>query len=329
MNVVDLHVEPLLDRELRGPLTDAEQEMLDNHLAYCVECRFERQVRRDFAQALQAPAAVGDFDDLIARTLGDAPKQPNSIRLAPTPATPPALRKGLRRGLLVGALLLGSAAAAAFVSEPGARWMSSLGAGSSDAALSGFADAVRQRVRAKRVEHAQLDAAQLDPARVTSPDEPSTAGAVEAASDDRATPPALSETSSAGPESSGRIKAQSAPSLFARANKARHAGHSRDALKLYAMLDAKYPDSAEARLSKSIVARLLLDRGQAQTALESYDEVLRTNPGDVEALMGRAGALRRLGQRGAEVRTLRQVIQIQPNSPHAEAARARLEEIDR
>lgn len=325
MNVVDLHVEPLLDRELRGGLTEAEQKVLEHHLAHCVECRFERQLRRDFAQALQTPAAVGNLDDLIARTLGDAPKQPNSIRLAPTPATPPVLRKGLRRGLLVGALLLGSAAAAAFVSESGGRFIAGLGADGNDTAMSGFIDAVRQRMRSRRVDQAQLD--QVDRPQAAPADEPATAGVATAGNDEQVTPPALSEV--LGAESASRSKAQSAPSLFARANKARHAGRSGEALKLYAQLDAKYPDSAEARLSKSIVARLLLDQGQAKTALERYDEVLRTNPANVEALMGRAGALRRLGQRGAEVRTLRQVVQVQPNSPHAEAARARLDELDR
>jgi TolA-binding protein len=49
MKIVDLHPEDLLDKDARGDLSDVEKERLDAHLERCSTCRFERQVRADFA----------------------------------------------------------------------------------------------------------------------------------------------------------------------------------------------------------------------------------------------------------------------------------------
>jgi len=52
VKVVDLHPEELNDKHSAGRLTHAERARLDAHLASCATCRFEQQVRRDFAAEL-------------------------------------------------------------------------------------------------------------------------------------------------------------------------------------------------------------------------------------------------------------------------------------
>lgn len=309
MSVVDLHVESLLDRERVSTLTEAEQKVLDEHLASCVECRFERQLRRDFAGSLRGPVGVDDVDDLIDRVLGDAPAEPVHVSVAATPRRPRLLARTTRQWLVIGGVLLGSAAAAAFVSEPliSQIWPKAE-----------MAESVDPNVTASQQgSAASSNEGTWEPMALYTP---SSETALPAA------PPPPLPSSTAGNEPSAAML-ESASAVFSRANELRHAGKLRAALKWYAALDTKYPESAEARLSKSIVARLLLDQDQATRALQSYDDVLRSDPNGVEALMGRAAALRRLGQRGAEARTLRQVIQAHPNSAHAEAARTRLAEL--
>jgi tetratricopeptide (TPR) repeat protein len=310
-------VEPLLDRELVAPLTASEQRMLDEHLQHCLECRFERQVRRDFAMALAAPANLDGIDDVIAQTLGEVPTASPSIRVAPARRSVPALRNGARRSLLIGVLMLGSAAAAAFVAEPLARFWPTTSSAASNTTLTNLLDSVRQHIRHTHLGVARPGTTSLAVAEQLAP---SAQSAAQLALPGEAATPVASESETP-------TKPRSAAELFARANKLRHSGRLRDALKWYGVLDTKHPDSAEARLSKSIVARLLLDQGQATKALEGYDDVLRSNPSNVEALMGRAGAQRRLGQHAAEARTLQRVIATHPNSPHAEAARARLSDL--
>jgi anti-sigma factor RsiW len=55
MKIVDLHPEDLFDKELRGELTDSERARLEAHLERCSTCRFEREVRADFADELAGP----------------------------------------------------------------------------------------------------------------------------------------------------------------------------------------------------------------------------------------------------------------------------------
>ena len=52
MKVVDLHPDELLDKDARGELSESELTRLEAHLARCETCRFERDVRGDFAGEL-------------------------------------------------------------------------------------------------------------------------------------------------------------------------------------------------------------------------------------------------------------------------------------
>ena len=55
MKIVDLHPEDLFDKELLDELTDSERARLEAHLERCSTCRFEREVRADFADELAGP----------------------------------------------------------------------------------------------------------------------------------------------------------------------------------------------------------------------------------------------------------------------------------
>src|ERR1700761_9405991 len=52
MKVVDLHPDDLLDKDARGELSESELTRLEAHLSRCETCRFEREVRADFASEL-------------------------------------------------------------------------------------------------------------------------------------------------------------------------------------------------------------------------------------------------------------------------------------
>ncbi|HEX6242536.1 MAG TPA: zf-HC2 domain-containing protein, partial [Polyangiales bacterium] len=89
MSVIEVHPEELLDRELRGELTERERVLLNAHLARCAPCRFERQLRADFETEHTYPLPASDLTDVIAGALRacDLPtgSEPG-VRMAPTPA---------------------------------------------------------------------------------------------------------------------------------------------------------------------------------------------------------------------------------------------------
>lgn len=70
MNVVELHPEDLLEKEARGEISAVERERLDAHVARCLACTLERQLRADFADELAADPEPG------ARTLADEVDEP-------------------------------------------------------------------------------------------------------------------------------------------------------------------------------------------------------------------------------------------------------------
>ena len=122
MSVVEVHPEELLDRELRGELSESDRVMLSAHLARCSACRMERQLRLDFERELgEKPAAVdlGSFVSGALGALGEAPEaqlrvggaEPHVAQFAVGNAAPAARgRRPLRRlAWLVAASLLLSA----------------------------------------------------------------------------------------------------------------------------------------------------------------------------------------------------------------------------
>jgi tetratricopeptide (TPR) repeat protein len=68
VKVIDVHPEELLDRELRGVLSDEQRALLDAHLTNCEGCRLERLLRADFA-AEAARAGEADMQSFVLGAL--------------------------------------------------------------------------------------------------------------------------------------------------------------------------------------------------------------------------------------------------------------------
>jgi TolA-binding protein len=135
------------------------------------------------------------------------------------------------------------------------------------------------------------------------------------------------------PSSESRVtppQQQATPAaLFRSANEARRSGDDDRAIALYHALEAQFPNSEEARLSHATLGRLMLDRGDAKMALDDFDKYL-SHGGSLgeEALVGRALALGKLGNRDAEAAAWREVLRRFPKSIHVRQARTRLAALD-
>lgn len=304
MSVVDLHPEELFDKLAQGRLSDAEHARLDAHLATCVACRFELEARRDCAEIPP---------DILAAAPVIIPDPSAARRSSPDLSPPVAVRRG-RRPLWVLAL------AAALI------------AGVSLAA-------VNPRVRALVARWPSITADSGKPAHrraASEPQAPSQPARVESPANTDATEavklgdlPLANEAPRAN-ESRATSQAQPTPAaLFRSANEARRAGDDERAIALYHSLEAQFPNSEEARLSHATLGRLMLDRGDAKMALDDFDKYL-SHGGSLgeEALVGRALALGKLGNRDAEAAAWRDVLRRFPKSIHARQARTRLAALD-
>ena len=93
----------------------------------------------------------------------------------------------------------------------------------------------------------------------------------------------------------------------------------------------RFPRSREAELSQLTLARLLLDSGDARSALGGFDTYLGQSGRalQAEALVGRALSLRALGRRDAEIAAWRDVLARHPRSVYARQASERLSALGR
>jgi len=112
--------------------------------------------------------------------------------------------------------------------------------------------------------------------------------------------------------------------LFERANAARRRGSGAEAL--YQELQARFPQSAEARLSQAILGRMKLDSGDAEAAVTHFEEYLSTGDRALreQALAGCALAWARLGRADRERQRWRDLLALYPGSSYAGLARRRL-----
>jgi outer membrane protein assembly factor BamD (BamD/ComL family) len=120
--------------------------------------------------------------------------------------------------------------------------------------------------------------------------------------------------------------------LFAAANAARGAGDLRVAARRYELLERRHPASPEAAVSLVSAGDVLLRLGETAAALEHFDRYLGSNGRGalaLEALFGRARALRDLERRPDELETWRELLRRFPGSLYEATARRRLDELAR
>jgi TolA-binding protein len=356
MGTLDLlHPEELFDKAAQGHATPEERARLDAHLAACPTCRFERQVRADFEAVTGASA---DIDDLVARALSgakeeQAPVGPRRRRLSPlalvaavallgfgsfaavaqftgvlpklleqltappAPTTPPAPRSGLAPPHRVALDPAPPAAPAVEAPAEPAPPAPSPASPTPGAASRGASTRAEPR--------GSPAAASSSP----KPEAPGQASAVPA--DGVASPraPARDTSAAATPDVPAPLTAPEpdALALFSRATRARVNGQTSDAIRDFRQLIARFPESRESALANAALGRLLLDRGEAASALEAFDAYLAT--GDLalreDALGARALALQSLGRGDEERAAWELVLRDFPSSVFAPRARARLE----
>jgi len=328
MKVVDLHPEDLLDKDASGELTETERERLEAHLARCAACRFEREVKADFADEL------GDTEELSSQRLvalienvspsvhpaaikpveedeGEAEQDESEHEVAVVPLSSRARRRrAVRIALLAAAaLLVGSVAAAGAEARVWARIAAAWAEPAEVAPPDISPPAPRVSRAASTVMHQRT------------PPEPR-----EETADETPAPSVIVPVSTVTPNVVG-APPESAAALFDEANEARRRGDYARAISLHRRLQSTHPLSREAHVSHGTVGRLLLDRGDAVGALMSFDayQARGSGPLDEAVMVGRATAFEQLGRTNEARRAWGALLQTFPETPYAEHARARVQ----
>ncbi len=321
MSIIELHPEELLERADGDSLSPADRARLEAHLQDCPACRLLQQTRKDFAAERDAHEAASWRAPRLAPAVLEALTQPGTGDPAAEHAPArrataggwaqwPGSRVGRVTLLTAAVALIGSAAAAS--GWIAGTWTT---AGAEDQAIPALGSVAAEASEPDLVLPAPRPAGRPEVAEAPTEPEPATelagVGRVEAAP----LPPA----GVPGP----------AARLFDGAAAARTAGDYDRALQLYRDLQDRFPKSDEARASRAIVGRLLLDTGEAEAALADYDEYLADGgaPLTEEAMVGRAQAYRRLGRQAAERDAWAALLLEFPGSHHANHARARLQSL--
>jgi TolA-binding protein len=314
VTVADLHPEDLLEREAGGKLGEAERARLQAHLTRCATCRFERLLRADFVAELEADEAPDALAGLSAR--------PSRVAV---PARPRRVRRVLwsraRVAWLVAAatLLVGGVAAATGMTRH--IWSQPVELTKEDPAPVSEVKKPKNGRAAPRVEapHEVPSQAQEQPAPVAvNPPPAQTAAPL---------PPSATPAPIAAHAASHLSEMVPAPAdLLDAESGARRQGDYERVVSLHRQLVSRFPGSREAQVSRAIVGRLLLDRGNPADALSSFDGYLGSGSGalEEEAMVGRATALERLGRRDEASRAWGDLLASFPESPYAAHARTRL-----
>jgi hypothetical protein len=317
VTVVDLHPDELLDKDARGELEETERERLDAHLARCATCRFERQLRLDFADDLSAEAPPVRFDHLVALEAARESAR-ESVHSASRRRSP--WRRTRTTWLLAAAaLLVGSVAAATGLSTQ--RWRP---AAPTTVSLSETVPPKRVRVTAHAAPPpVAIGTLQGSIASVPPDDAAPSANrpaVTQAVTVDRAEPRVLAVAAAPLLPEPGPVDLLDAESG------ARRRGDYGRVLEIHRKLEARFARSRETQVSRATVGRLMLDRGDPGSALGSFDAYLRAGSGDLgeEAMVGRATALERLGRADEALRAWGALLAAFPETPYAAHARARL-----
>ncbi|HXK16217.1 MAG TPA: zf-HC2 domain-containing protein [Polyangiaceae bacterium] len=347
MTVVGIHPEELFDKLEDGELSSAERERLRAHLDGCAVCRFEYAARLDFqAEALEVSLASPP-PALPLRPL--APSDAEAELLAATVAAPRRRSRLVIWSLAAAALITASGAVASGLvgatpwhglgrlfsqqakpgedaaSVPKKLALAGLGAAAApEAALAPSVEVALAAEQAPATTGSAADAASPEPAHHGKKARAAAAGTLLAA-----LPPASGDMPSAKDGASKEPAAKepsSAAKLFGEANEARRSGDVGRASGLYHLLQDQFPGSPEAELSRVTLAMLLLDNGDAQSALSGFERYLAGSSRglEAEALVGRARALARLGRRNLEVSAWQEVQRKYPRSIYGRQATERL-----
>jgi tetratricopeptide (TPR) repeat protein len=81
VTVIETHPEELLDRELRGSMTERERHLLMAHLQRCSACRMERQLRVDFERELAVSAQSLDLQMFVSDAIDAMEQLPSTESL--------------------------------------------------------------------------------------------------------------------------------------------------------------------------------------------------------------------------------------------------------
>lgn len=121
---------------------------------------------------------------------------------------------------------------------------------------------------------------------------------------------------------------ETAAQLFAEANDLRRTGNDSQAISTYRKVERLFPGSPEGEQSYATLGSLLMEHGSPQEALGQFDHYIeRGGPLLVDVLVGKAGALQRLGRAADERRTWETLLERFPKSVHAARAKTRLAEL--
>lgn len=303
MSSADLHPEELLDRVRRGQATVVERERVEAHLASCAVCRFEQAVLVEGMRDASPQAG----DAARARSIEQAALA--ALAQRGVLGASGARKRRRRAGAWIAAITASSiatAAAAAVITHP--PWLERLIpqlAAPREAPKPAPARRGNRPEPARVVEHAPPPAPVVEPAPVV-----------------------VKEPARA---SSRGARVRSAADIFADANEARRERTTNEAVRLYRELEREHPRSAEAKVARIALGRLLLDRaGDARGALRQFDAYLADREQQSlreEAMVGRALALGRLGRARDERAAWQALLQAFPASANADRARARVDEL--
>jgi putative zinc finger protein len=331
LSVVDLHPEDLIEREAAGPLDAADRARLDAHLARCTACRIERKLRADFVAELSAELPSHSFGLLAeeAAEEGNLAREsrvslrgagdggPSSTRRR---STWPRRRTAKTAWLLAAAALLVGGVATAMGLADG-DWPQLIRRVSTpDPAPADVRPPDPPRAKVRRMPNPlpELPAPVETVTNTPAPVAPAVPPRVLAPA------PRPLSISIVPPPVEGPAE------LLDSASSARRRGEYGRALDIHRDLEARYPTSREAQVSRAIAGRLLLDRGDPARALANFDSYLAAGSGDLreETMVGRATALDRLGRDDEAARAWRGLLTAFPETPYAPHARARSESLN-
>jgi TolA-binding protein len=315
MSVVDLHPEDLLDKDAVGTLEEGERARLEAHVARCSACRFERQLRADFAVDLESDWPIERLAN-IGGVIEDVPAAREDVASPQAEASRPVLRPLRRRQtrlvwfFAAATLLFGGAAAA--MSGAGQRaWTHFMGHDAPDSVAAPAPEAPRASVHHAAVAPAPAPEPIAPPSPVETPAPVAAKPVVHASS----RPAPVEPLHTIGPAE-----------LFETATDARRRGDYVHVLDADHELEARFPTSREAQVLRAVVGRILLDRGDAAAALARFDAYLGAGGGDLaeDAMVGRATTLDRLGRGDEAAQAWNTLLATYPSTPYASHAKARL-----